>query len=415
MSLKGRRVLFISYNEMLGGLGQSQVLPYLRALSRHEGVRYTLLSYERDAAYTPEGKALCAALKENLAADGIDWHWLRYHQRPSLPATMYDVAAGVRLARRLVRQHGIEMIHARSHIPAVIAWTLKKTHNLKLIFDLRGLMAEEYVDAGHWRKDSLPFRLTKTMERRAFAVSDGIVTLTEAIWPVIRDWEGLRGRGLPHEVVPCCADLDRFHFDTAARAARREELSVQDKFVVVYSGSLVDWYPLAEMADFCAEMARLRRDAFFLWLTASPPSRVHEMMQARGLDALRYTIRAAPPDAVPSYLSASDAGLIFNKPCFSRMASSPVKIGEYLACGLPLILSPGTGDAEMLVTREKLGALVPEFTPDAYRRAIQTLSQDFADAARVRAHSRHAAERLFDLETVALPRYAALYRQVLHA
>ena len=29
-----------------------------------------------------------------------------------------------------------------------------------MIFDLRGLMAEEYVDAGRWRRGGLPYRLT---------------------------------------------------------------------------------------------------------------------------------------------------------------------------------------------------------------------------------------------------------------
>src|SRR5687768_7432269 len=36
----------------------------------------------------------------------------------------------------------------------------------------------------------------------------------------------------------------------------------------------------------------------------------------------------------PSYLSAADAGLSFIKSCFSKIASSPTKNAEYLACGL---------------------------------------------------------------------------------
>jgi hypothetical protein len=50
MTLKGKRVLYISYNGMLDPLGQSQVIPYLRELSTL-GVRFTLLSYERAFAW----------------------------------------------------------------------------------------------------------------------------------------------------------------------------------------------------------------------------------------------------------------------------------------------------------------------------------------------------------------------------
>src|SRR6266700_393421 len=88
-SLEGRRAMFISYNGMLDPLGQSQVIPYLRELSRR-GVRFTLLSFERAIAFGPDGPARCAELREQLAQDGIEWHWLRYHQTPSLPATMFD-------------------------------------------------------------------------------------------------------------------------------------------------------------------------------------------------------------------------------------------------------------------------------------------------------------------------------------
>src|SRR3977135_3676880 len=92
-SLLARRVLFISYNGMLDPLGQSQVIPYLRELSGR-GVRFTLLSFERELAYGPDGRARCQELKEQLEHDKIEWHWLRYHQTPSLPATMFDVGAG---------------------------------------------------------------------------------------------------------------------------------------------------------------------------------------------------------------------------------------------------------------------------------------------------------------------------------
>jgi len=258
MALEGRRVLFISYNGMLDPLGQSQVLPYLRELAKR-GVQFTLLSFERDKAFTPAGVAQCEQLREKLKTQGIEWHWLRYHQRPSIPATIYDVLAGIRKASGLVRRNRIEMVHARGHIPATIALALKRRFGVKMIFDLRGLMAEEYVDAEHWRDGSVPYRLTKTAERRVLAATDGIVTLTERIWPIIRDWDGLRGRAVHHEVIPCCVDLSLFEFSGEARARRRSELGIGDRLTMVYSGSLDGWYLTEQMADFFASY--LKRDA----------------------------------------------------------------------------------------------------------------------------------------------------------
>ena len=412
MDLDGKRVLFISYNGMLDPLGQSQVIPYLRELAR-AGVRFTLLSFERRAAFGTEGRNRCAELKRQLAEVGIEWHWLRYHQKPSLPATMYDVANGVRLAKKLVRRNRIELIHARSHIPATIALALKRRFGTAMIFDVRGLMADEYVDAEHWRKGSLPYRITKAMERRALSAADGIVTLTERIWPIINQLDGMLDRRVVHEVVPCCADLDLFSFSQDDRDRRRQELGVNDRFVLVYSGSIDGWYLTENMADFFVALRKRNPRAYFLWLTPARHERVRALMRAIGVSEADYGLIAAAPSDVPSYLSASDAGLAFIKPCFSKLASSPTKYAEYLGCGLPLVINAGIGDSDTLVTREEVGALVSDFSELEYVNAATIVAQLANHAEQTRNRTREVAERLFDVRRVGRERYSRMYDKVL--
>ena len=413
MALEGRRVLFISYNGMLDPLGQSQVLPYLRVLSK-KGVRFTLLSFERTPAFRSDGPARCEELHRQLGSENIDWHWLRYHQKPSLPATVYDVLAGVRYARQLVARNGIEMVHARSHIPATIGLALKKRFGLKLIFDVRGLMADEYVDAEHWRRGSIPYRLTKSMERRVFAASDGIVTLTEKIWPFIRKWDGLDGREVVHEVIPCCVDLRRFKFGTEDRLKRRIQLGLEGRFVVVYSGSIDGWYLTESMVEFFASWQKKNRRVHFLWLTPAKHDRLRSLMAARGIGEKDYTVLAATPADVPSYLSAADAGLAFIKPCFSKLASSPTKYAEYLGCGLPLIINAGIGDSDALITQKRVGALVGDFNESEYARVVSIIEDCAGHPEQTRRHTRAVAEKLFDVRRVGAERYARLYESVLN-
>jgi len=411
MSLSNRRVLYISYNGMLDPLGQSQVIPYLKALSE-QGVEFTLLSFERSDAYTREGIDRCAELRRELSASGIDWHRLRYHKTPSLLATSYDVVAGIKYGSRLVRSKQIEMVHARSHIPAAIALALKKRFGVKMIFDLRGLMADEYIDAGHWQPRSIPVLITKKVERRALASADGVVTLTEAIWKVVKVWEGLRGRAVAHQVIPCCADLELFKFDEQARARIRRDLNVDNEFVVVYSGSIDGWYLTAAMSDFFVALSQLRTDSHFLWLT-SRAGRIDALMRERKIQKDRYTVRLVPTKEVPAYLSASDAGLAFIKPCFSKLASSPTKYAEYLGCGLPLIINAGVGDSDALITDERAGALVENFDRGDYERAAKIALDMHARVDETRRRARDIAERLFDVRKTGVQRYAALYEEVL--
>ena len=411
MALEGRRVLFISYNGMLDPLGQSQVLPYLRELASR-GVRFTLLSFERPKAFTPEGIRECEQLRERLKTEGIDWHWLRYHQRPSIPATIYDVIAGYRKAASLVKRGRIEMVHARSHIPATIALGLKRRLGTKMLFDLRGLMAEEYVDAEHWREGSLPYRLTKAAERRILAATDGIVTLTERIWPIIREWPGLRGRAVHHEVIPCCVDLSLFKFNDAERVRRRSELGLGERFTMVYSGSLDGWYLTERMVDFFAAFLKHNRDAHLLWLTTGSHDRVRNLMSSRNVAEKNFSVRAVASADVPSYLAAADIGLAFIKRCMSKIASSPTKNGEYLACGLPLVLNAGVGDSDALINDWQAGVLIEDFSDHDYARASREI-ESIVSNEKVKDEARTVAEKLFDLKRIGGERYASLYERVL--
>ena len=410
MTLEGRRALFISYNGMLDPLGQSQVLPYLRELASR-GVRFTLLSFERAKAFEPHGVLQCEQLREKLKTQGIEWHWLRYHQRPSIPATIYDVMAGYRKAAALVRRNRIEMVHARGHIPATIALALKRRSGTKMIFDLRGLMAEEYVDANHWQEGGLPYRLTKAAERRILAATDGIVALTERIWPIIKEWEGLRGRAVEHEVIPACVDLSLFEFSAEERVRRRAELGLDDRLTMVYSGSLDGWYLTEEMADFFASYLKRDGRAHLLWLTTGSHERVRELMAARTVTEKNFSVLAVASRQVPSYLAAADIGLAFIKRCFSKLASSPTKNGEYLACGLPLVINAGVGDSDALINDWKAGVLIKEFTDEAFAQAGRDVDAAVQDPE-ARRHARSVAEQVFDLK-IAGERYAALYERVL--
>ncbi len=412
MTLAGKKVLFVSYNGMLDPLGQSQVIPYLKELSRR-GVRFTLLSFERPRAFAGDGPRLCSALREQLAGFGIEWHYLRYHQTPSIPATAYDVMAGIRLGRRLVRRHGIEMVHARAHIPAVIALRLKRKFGIKMIFDVRGLMAEEYLDAGHWQPGSVAARSTKAMEARVLRATDGVVTLTDVLWETMQRWPELSGRTVAHETIPCCIDQEAFRFDEEARRARRAQLGAEDRLILVYSGSIGGWYMTDEMAAFFAELKRKRPEAFFLWLTTGDREIVDQAMTKQAIAPGDYAVHSASSREVSSFLSAADLGIAFYRPGTSRLGTSPVKVSEYLSCGLPIVINAGIGDSDMLATRERVGILVKELKQPSYAAAANEAMEFSEDPDQTRRRARTVAEALFNLQTIGIERYARLYENVL--
>src|SRR5205807_5222077 len=189
---------------------------------------------------------------------------------------------------------------------------------------------------------------------------------------------------------------------------------LQDRRVLVYSGSIGGWYLTDKMADLFAEMGRARGDWHFLWLTTGPADLIRKLMMERSIDASRYTIRSVASSDVPSYLSASDAGVAFYKPALSRLATSPVKLTEYLACGLPVIINSGIGDSDALVTREGAGALVSDFTKAEYAQAGNIIERLVNQAEHTRKLTRSVAEKLFDVRQVGVQRYGRVYDRLLN-
>lgn len=406
-----RRVLFISYNSLIEPLGPTQIVPYVLVLA--ECFDLTVLSFDKLVRTPAEDARDLAATGALLSAHGVGWLRLRYHRRPSLPATAFDIAAGVARVVREHRRRPFHLLHARGYVPAAIACAVKALTGVPFLFDIRGLQAEEYVDAGLWRQGSLPFHVTKRVEQWILRSADGINTLTEAVRPILRGFPGLRTRaGLPPwTVIPTCVDLDHFQFDAAARNRVRSRVGIGERPVLVYSGSVGTWYQIDETLDFYAAARERWPHLFFLALVNRQPDVVEQGLQDRGIPRDDYAVVWARHEEVPAYLSAADAAVAFIRPSLSKQSSSPTKYGEYLSCGLPFAATAGVGDVDELLGGSTAGVLVGAHSHEVY--------QDAADRLRAlaergdRAACRAVAEREFSVVSRAFPAYRNLYLQIM--
>ena len=398
--------MFVTYNGLLDPLGPTQIVPYIERLARRWPIH--IVSFERSERLGLAG--LVARMRERLADQGIGWSWLKYHKYPSLPATTFDLVQGVLELRRLADLHPIGLIHCRGYLPMAIAASAGLP-DARLLFDIRGLQPEEYVDGNLWKKGEMKWRLAKLAERTFFARADAAVVLSENIRPYIQQRLAEHGREVPLEVIPCCADLERVNFDAETREQIRSELAIDpDATVFVYCGSVGTWYMPEEMARF----VRVFRDqtgqkSVLLWLVNEGTDVAAEAGRKAGLTSEEQRIISTRSERVAGYLSAADVALALIRPCFSKRASSPTKYGECLAVGLPLVISGDVGDGQWLEDRDAAVCL-HRFSEADMAAAIPSL---LALTARPREHFRRCAGELFDLDGVALPRYARLYEELL--
>lgn len=373
------RVLCVSYDGAAEPLGRSQVVAYLIRLARDFEI--TLISFEK-----PGGDQ--TRMRAELNGRGIEWQPLRYHRRPPVLSTVFDVAAGRRAAIRYARLRGKpDIVHVRSYIPALIALLARRHTGGRLLFDIRGFWADERVEGGLWTAGGFLYRLAKRCERRFFGEADAIVTLTDASIPQIRAWTG--ARPLPIAVIPTCVEPERF-------AARPERPDGQH---VVWCGSVGTWYRF----DLASRLAK----ALSLPLTVIT-RQTHLARELLG--GYPASVRAALPDRVPGEFFSGDIGLCLVKSSFSKVASAPTRFAEYLAAGMPVLVTARVGDLEALVEHHGVGVVLRGDDEGAIASAAARMHELLADPGLIERCRSLARER-FDVVSGSAS-YAENYRRL---
>jgi glycosyltransferase involved in cell wall biosynthesis len=105
-----------------------------------------------------------------------------------------------------------------------------------------------------------------------------------------------------------------------------------------------------------------------------------------------------------------DLGLFFIRRCFSKIGSAATKLGEFLACGVPVVINNGIGDSGEIVHNERVGLVLEEPVTTELDRRCSELEILLADPA-TPARCRRVAEKYFDLAE-GIRTYDAVYRQL---
>jgi glycosyltransferase involved in cell wall biosynthesis len=393
-------ILYISYDGMLEPLGQSQVLAYLERLARD--YRVHLISFEKKA--DEADAARLRKLRDRIAAAGIRWHKLRYHKAPSAPATAFDIAAGSAAAIAIALRHKVRIVHARSYIPALIGLGVKAVTGAKLLFDMRGLWADERVDAGIWPRDGGLYRATKKIERRLLLGADHIVTLTRASAREIASFPYMAEAAAPITVIPTCADLDRFS---------RAGASGQRPFTYGFVGAATTWSLFDQVLASFRLLLEREPEARLLAVNRNEHDHIRKLVAASGVDPARVEIVAAEHGEVPALVSRMDAAAALRKPTYSQVACAPTKLAEYLGCGVPCLVNRGIGDVEEIVEGDRVGAVAADFSEAALRAAVDRLLA-VAREPDIEARCVDSARRRFSLDD-GVEAYRAIYRRLLGA
>ena len=401
-------ILYISYDGMTDPLGQSQVLPYLVGLSA-KGYTISLISCE---------KAERGQFKETVQAicsqHHINWQPILYTRKPPILSTIKDVRNIQKLAMALHQKIGFDVVHCRSYIAALVGQKMKQKCHIPFVFDMRGFWADERVDGGLWNVKKPIYKWVyqyfKKKESQFLTQSDAVVSLTHAAQEEIEKW------GLAHAlitVIPCCVDTRFFDPESLKRqqieALKRKVDLPKNKIVLGYVGSLGTWYLLEEMMAFFKFWLQKHPDSIFFFVSTEPKEHIFKVASNYRIDREKIKIVSASRNEMPYYISMMDIGLFFIKNAFSKMASSPVKQGELMAMGVPVICNAGVGDSDFIIEQYQSGELVHSFDEAGFADAVQRIKAEMNHPDAIRK----GACDYFDLQK-GIDSYAGIYEALIN-
>jgi len=396
------RILYIVYWGAAEPLGQSLVLPAVMRLAGL-GAEITLVTFEKPVDLADrEGMT---TIRANLAGRGIRWVALRYHRRPKVPATAFDMVHGCvqgLLARLRVRP---DMIHARTFIGGLIGYALASLLRVPWIYHNEGFYPDEQVDGGVWQEGSRVHRLARALERRMYERASGIVTLSHRARSQVEGMSEVRRRETPTIVVPSCVNLEEFPIGRPLLVARGEGLRL------VYIGAIGRRYLFDRVVRFVAAAARELGRVHLRVLSRTEPSLVESLVQQTDLPVGAWTLDCVPHASIPRELESRHAGLFFLTQGRSEHGCSPTKVGEYWASGLPVVTTPNVSDTDQIIRRERVGVIIRTHSDEEYRRGAHELQELLKDPD-LPDRCRRAAESHFALDP-ACARQMAFYREIL--
>ncbi|MGC8780042.1 MAG: glycosyltransferase [Anaerolineae bacterium] len=400
---------------------RGQVIALLRAMAGRPDMRITLVALYPVANWLRFRRA-ARLLRRELKDAGIALHILPilfltrlfYIPRRWLPLYLIQAWIAAVWIHFVLRP---AVIHCRSYPAALVGRWVKRWSGCPLVFDARALYPEEGVSRIESGKTRLlgegDFAVWKRLEARLIAVADAVATVSPPMAEILAgQYPDVAGRLL---VAPACTPVPALAELAAWQSAARQKLGLGDRPTAVYVGGWVD-------QDALSGLFRALRDAlpaapwhFLLFISVPNPQEVAAHLQRDLGPDVACTARAvAPAEVIPLLAGADLAVLPVWRPVrsladarYALVARTilSVKFTEYLAAGLPVIVSRWAGAAADIVRAHDLGIVYDEASAEELAAWLARW-QAARDEFRVRAWT-YAREH-FALEAVAA-QYEELY------
>jgi len=250
---------------------------------------------------------------------------------------------------------------------ALAGWWIAFWKRVPFIFEVRDLWPESLAAVGAGSEGTPLHRTLGAIAGFLYRHAERIVVVSPAFKDhLMRCWN------VPADkifIVENGVETDLFRFDPAAAAEVRQQLKLEDRFLICYIGTMGNAHGLETLIAAAEELQTALAGAMFLLIgEGAEKDRIVELAAERGLGNIRF-LGQQPRERIPAYVSAADLCLVMLKKTELFKTVIPTKLLEYMACERPVVVAVD-GQARQIVEEAGAGVFIEPENSKALVKAI---------------------------------------------
>ena len=303
------------------------------------------------------------------------------------------------------------LVVARAPVPALAAiFAARNFPRCKVIFDADGFPIDERVEYGGGDPYGLFYRLMRDVEAYCVRASDAVLVRADAAIDMLL---ARSGPGVPRgkfSKVRNGRDEKRFKRQAdAERGEIRRLLGIANGIpLVCYVGSSFDGkYNGDLMLEVFSKLKGLLPDAHLVLLLERPATAEDVIAKHPELHGAITAVSVAGSE-IHAYIAACDLGISLIDTGYSTKAVTATKVGEYLLCGLPVIVNQGCGE----IAAKLQGRIFSHYLMDSSSESAVQAARWFVDGIWPNREFYSAEARRFGVAECGLEAAMDDYRRV---
>ena len=252
---------------------------------------------------------------------------------------------------------------------------------VKVVLEINGIPWLELIGRGFSKWLA---KINKLITAIECITANRIIAVTSSIGEEVVHLSGIS----PQYVTAIRNGADPNEFTRDNRLSKRLEMSIQpDELVVGFIGSFSFWHGSKEIIESALYLRpEIRQKVVYLMVGYGEGWQdVKQTVAEKGLEDIIRLPGQASRAQVSDYLSVFDVGILLNAGWKeAKIGSSSLKFWEYLAAGLPVIISDNIS-LTPIVRGENMGIVLEESSPKNIARGIEEIfsrRDEFAEVGR---------------------------------